>query len=348
MKKVSWLIVLSIAVLIITFNHASAQDSSDSFKPSVKTFYWLQAGYLNDETENTHPTFNFKRARFGIKGKVLENVGYHLMVEGIHNGVDPQLYQAWIDYHLHPLANIRIGQFKYPFGLEAKPGFVFWKFIDPSFVTGGIVNNLGRINDGDENGLFRDIGAMISGNYKIKDEYTAGYEMMIFNGNGILQTDNNDAKDFAIRGTFGSAYGTQIGLTYYHGQFYSNNNSRNYDENAIGLEFAMEYEIAERLVRVQGEYIMANYETAGDDIKPRGYYIYSTYYIIAEMLELSARYSFFEPNSDAATTIERVKTTLGGTYYLGKYQLIRVNYDIVEDDVTNDDNLLEILFQITL
>ncbi len=340
--------LIAIAILAITMNFASAQTSAKKFEPSVTTFYWLQSGYLNDETDGSDPTFQFKRARVGIKGKVLDNVGYHLMIEGIHNGLEPRLYQAWIDYYLHPLANVRIGQFKYPFGLEAKPGFVFWKFIDPSFVTGGIVNNLGRINTGDSNGLFRDIGAMVSGKHKINEDFTAGYEAMVFNGNGIWNTDNNSAKDFALRGILEAPYGTHLGLAYYMGQFFNNTDSTDYDESAIGLEFMMEYELAMRMLRVQGEYIMATYKTSGADIKPAGYYVYGTYYVLPEMVELGVRYAFFEPNSDAATTVERTKTTLGATYYLGKNQLIRLNYDIIDDDVTDADNLMTLLFQITL
>lgn len=348
MKTALKLTLAAIAILTITVNHSSAQTTGTKFKPSVKTFYWLQTGYLNNETDGSNPTFQFKRARFGIKGKVLENVGYHLMIEGIHDGVDPQLYQAWIDYYLHPLANIRIGQFKYPFGLEAKPGFVFWKFIDPSYVTSGIVNNLGRINTGDSNGLFRDIGAMISGKHKINDDFTAGYEFMVFNGNGILTTDNNSAKDFAFRGNLKAPYGLHFGVAYYMGKFFNSTDSTDYDENAIGIEFMMEHEVAQRMLRLQGEYIMATYETSSDDIKPQGYYVYGTYYVIPKMVELGVRYSFYEPNKDAATTVERTKTTLGATYYLGKNQLIRLNYDLIEDDVTNSDNIMTLLFQITL
>ena len=344
MKKLILTTAVTFAAVLIFANITSAESTTDDFKPTIKTFYWLQAGYYDNDLENGEPTFEFKRARFGIKGKVLKHVGYHLMIEGIHDGVDPRVYQAWIDYELHPLASVRVGQFKYPFGLEALPGFVWWKFIDPSLVTGGIVKELGRKNAADETGLFRDIGVQLSGNYKINENYTAKYQAMIMNGNGILKTDNNKAKDFAIRGQLFAPYGAQVGIAYFIGNFRNATDSLDYDESALGLEFMLENKLAGRPFRVQGEYITAVYETTSADLKPDGYYIYGTYCLYTSKLEAAIRYANYEPTS----SLTLKKTTAGLTWYIAKDQLIRLNVDSIDSDAADTEYKLNIIFQITL
>ena len=130
---------------------ASALAEDETQEPTYRPFLWVQPSFSNDEKDGKASTFHLKRTRFGTKGMVDERVGYDLMLEGIS---DPKVMQGWIDYILHPLYTIRVGQFKYPFGIEAYPGFIHWKFINPSFVTGGIVKELGRLDPGESSGLF--------------------------------------------------------------------------------------------------------------------------------------------------------------------------------------------------
>jgi hypothetical protein len=342
----------TLAFILAFFVLPKGEASDRNFQPTVKAFYWLQAGFLNDETEKSNPTFQFRRARFGLKGMVQEKIGYHLMVEGIHDGIDPKVYQAWITCKLHPLANIRVGQFKYPFGIEAYPGFVWWKFYNPSFVSGGIVKEMGRKGADDPSGLFRDIGVEVAGTYIINDHYTATYKFIMMNGNGINKTDNNDFKDVILHGILKAPYGIELGASCYMGRYEDNvdiidYDSVNYCEWAIGLDLTWKYKLLENDLRFQGELITADYETNGDDIKPWGYYIYGTYFVLPQV-EAGIRYDFYEPDKNAAVTVEKKRVTLLAGYHFAEDQQININYEIIDDDASDRDNLLTVLFQITL
>ena len=130
--------IFIMALMFVTVSKAVAQDVQ-KFEPTFTPFFWGQASVLNDESDGKILSFQLKRSRLGAKRMVHEKIGYHFMVEGLISSQETRLLQAWINYKLQPLANIRIGQFKYPFDIEAYPGVINWKFINNSFVTVGFV-----------------------------------------------------------------------------------------------------------------------------------------------------------------------------------------------------------------
>ena len=214
--------MLMIVAAIIANSPIHGQEEGKHFKPTLSPFFWGQAQMVNDETHGESSTFNFKRARFGAKGKLHENIRYHLMIEGLLKNPDGServtFLQGWAQYHISPLAEIKIGQFKYPFGYEAYPSFTTWKFINPSAVTVSVVKELGRKSPGSASGYFRDIGAQLGGVYKVTSDYSLEYKIMIFNGNGINNNDDNDQKDFVVNGVFELPAGISIGGSYYSGK----------------------------------------------------------------------------------------------------------------------------------
>lgn len=348
MKCKSLILTLVLVAVFLTagLTHVRAQKDCTKFKATYKPFYWLQAGFANEETEVENSTFQFRRARFGLKGMVCEKIGYHLMIEGIHGGFAPKVYQAWIDYEFSPLANIRVGQFKYPFGIEAYPGFIWWKFITPSYVTTGIVKELGRINLGDESGLLRDIGVQLSGIHEFNNDLSALYKVMLMNGNGINKTDNNDRKDIVVRGILQTP-GAKFGLSYYNGSFRPTFGPENYGEWALGGDFTWVHDVNDNVFRFQAELITASYETILDDIKPWGYYFYGTWTAIPGP-EIGLRFDFYEEDRNDEDLSERKRITLGAGYYFSKGNKVVINYELIDDDVYDTDNLLNAIFQIAL
>ena len=105
--------IFIMALMFLSTSKSVAQDVQ-KFEPTFTPFFWGQASVLNDETDGKNSSFQLKRSRIGAKGLVYEKIGYHFMVEGLISSQETKLLQAWIDYKLHGLANIRIGQFKYP------------------------------------------------------------------------------------------------------------------------------------------------------------------------------------------------------------------------------------------
>jgi len=328
------------AIFIVVGITTATAGAQDTFKPSVNTFFWLQVGMFNNEADDGRASFDFKRARFGIKGNVHPKISYHLMIEGAHKGDEFRLYQAWMTYHLHPLANIRVGQFKYPFTMDSYPGFVWWKFYNPSLGTIGIGKELGR-KSGTESGLFRDIGVELSGKYKFNDDYTGVYNLMIMNGNGILKSDNNDKKDFVGRVGIMAPHGIQAGAAVYFGQYRPDAGQIDYNESGISTYFKWDHNIKGYRFHLMGEYVMATNKTGGDDIEAEGYYGYATFFPVRE-LEFGGRYSHYEPDKNSAVAEESEEQMLLVAYYFDDGQKIMINYDL------DGDNYLTVVFQITL
>jgi hypothetical protein len=282
MHRLITLAILAALMISLPMTVSQAQDNTEesAFKPTVNTFLWLHTGFLNDETDNGKSTFQFKRARFGFNGKVDERIGYHLMIEGIHGGLDPRVYQAWIEYKLHPLASFRVGQFKYPFFIETYPCFVWWKFLNMSYVGSGVVRYMGRPTS-NEYGCCRDVGVQMSSNYKLNTKWTVMSKLMLMNGNGILQTDNNNDKDVVFRLGASGPIGISFGTAFYQGTYSSS--SHGFREVAVNVYFQWLHEINGREFRLQGEVVSADYETSGADIKPFGYYVYGTHFLTPEV-----------------------------------------------------------------
>lgn len=343
--------ILMIVAAIIANSHIHGQEEGKRFTPTFSPFFWGQAQMVNDETDGESSTFDFKRARFGAKGKLHENISYHLMIEGLLKNPDGServtFLQGWAQYHISPLAEIKIGQFKYPFGYEVYPSFTTWKFINPSAVTANVVKELGRKSAGSASGYFRDIGAQLGGVYKFNRNYSLEYKTMIFNGNGINKNDDNDQKDFVLNGVFKLPAGISISGSYYSGKFEQANGSAKVklDESALGIVFRWNNTLMNKPFQIQSEFISATYESNDSDVLPQGFYVYGAYFVTPH-IEIGVRYDEYEPNKNAAVTFKQEQTTLAASYYIQERQRISLNYEIKDGVGFDPHNILTAQFQL--
>ena len=213
-------------------------------------------------------------------------------------------------------------------------------------MTGGITKELGRKNTVESSGFFRDVGAQLGGVHKFNDSgYSVGYKVMLMNGNGILKTDNNEEKDIVLHTNLGAPLGINLGASYFKGTFENDVALGSFDETAFAFDFTWQHKLLAKDFRIQGEFMRANYKTAAEDIKPWGFYIYGTYFVIPKV-ELGLRYDYYDPNDKVTGGIDQKRVTLSAGYYVTKYQRINLNYEVREDDMKYTDNLLAAQFQI--
>lgn len=331
MKKL--LLLQLLFVLLISFIHINAQDKY----PTIKHQVWGQFLYNADQTEGTDNSFSINRLRLGAKGNVLPDIGYAFLFEAAGS---PKLLQAWIDYSLNNFVNIRIGQYKYPFGKESYVSATTWKFINPSFITNNFSKKLGR-----SGASFRDMGVQLSGKFNLSEDFQFVYKAMYLNGNGINTKDDNSSKDIVLHGDLITPLGLDLGLSFYNGSFYDVNLTEDYSESAIGVDLQWNGKVFGNNLRLQGEYITVTYETAGSDITPNGYYAYLIYNLLAK-LEAGIRYDSYNHNSDAAVELIDSRTTLSLGYYFGAKQRINLNYELVNmDSNPNKKDIVSIQFQ---
>jgi len=324
---------LVITTLFLLTYSSFAQESSGMKMPEFGAWFW--GSYQWDDTEGKVPQtkFGINSARLIIKGEFTKDVSYHVMTDfWTYEGLRPILMQAWVQYNTGKYAQFRVGQFKYPFGIEAYPALIKWKFMNPSYVTFGISKKLGK-----EGAFFRDIGAQVAGTAKISKTLSFFYKVMLMNGNGSNVFENNNSKDLVGNIGVKLPYNVVLGGSYFTGV---SGDSIDVNENG----FAVNVAVKDKKFTAQAEYMSAFYELTTGSEKPAGYYVYGTYMIFPK-IEVGVRYDSFDRNSNSSN-VSMNRTTISTAYYFNSINRIMLNYEIRNDDQTqNFGNLLSILFQ---
>jgi len=327
------------------FSIISAQNNEENKIPN----FTVQIGgtYFYDGTEGANPasTFALGFARLVANGKITKMLSYQIMTDlaGLSDAASGLatrrsiLKQAWVEYNLNKLANFRVGQFKYPFGLEAYGSVTKWKFIIPSYATIGISKRLGL-----EGSMFRDIGAQFSGTISGGKNVSIVYKAMVMNGNGPNILDNNSEKDFVANLAVKLPFNLSIAGSYFAGKTYDSDGA-GVDENAFSANIAVQ----NSRFTLQAEYLSAKNNYATKEVTPSGYYAYGTYKLFNN-LELGIRYDAYDKDT-AEDNNSKSRVTLMTGYYFSKLNRIMLNYSLRNDEANPDwGNTFWALFQIVL
>lgn len=188
-----------LAMLMIISGLTFAQDKVDR-TPKISGFVQtLYQANFNDEFELIDNTFRMRRVRMSLEGKLIENLSYKIQGDFVNS---PMLVDAYLKYKFNDALSIQAGQFKIPFTIESLINPVNLEIFD----YGEEIKMLCGYNDVSKTGkLGRDIGVMASGKlFKTEDNDGESfniieYQIGIFNGNGVNNTDNNNRKDIAGR-----------------------------------------------------------------------------------------------------------------------------------------------------
>jgi len=172
--------LLSIIFIFTLFATAVGQEKKEDKSSTIplKWGVWTVSSFSWDDTEDLTPAsqFSLNAARLIATGEPVENVSYHVMGDLASPNYSPRFMQAWVEYKPIKYLSIRGGQFKYPFGAEAYPALIYWKFFNPSYVTADIVKKLGYTG-----GLFRDIGVQFAGGYDMSKDLSLTYTVVLAN-----------------------------------------------------------------------------------------------------------------------------------------------------------------------
>ena len=130
--------------------HFTLGSGNGDFKLNISGY--IQTDYRfyeGGEDENNINTFDIRRSRLAASGNIFKNIKYKLQAD-FSDEVDT-LRDAYVDFNYTPVAVVRAGQFKVPFGYEQVTSSTTIDFIERS-VPGNFIATTSR-----------DIGVMLFG-----------------------------------------------------------------------------------------------------------------------------------------------------------------------------------------
>jgi phosphate-selective porin len=276
-----------------------------------------------------------RRARLNLSGRFLEEFNFRTELElagSLTNtsGFRAQMTDAYINWNRYDSANVRIGQFKTPFGFEQL-------YADPRLYTAerSLVND--RLTPG------RQIGVQVGGEaYYERFNYSLG----IFNGSGTNQNFNDNDK-FMTAG--------RVSVVPWSGRLLDNQSRWSVGLNAFrttdtslaqaadfgidstpatpakdniftgrrhGLGYDTQFELGP--FEVWGEYLRGTFEPLSRVPAARfqsdGWYEQASYYLILDKLQLVERIEVFDPSNLVNIGATR-SSVLGMNWYIKQHDL---------------------------
>lgn len=168
-----------------------AGQTTGTVKPGGKEPTLTLGGLLQVQSElgdrgdarfaSDNDRFYLRRARLNATGKFLEEFDFRLELDlagtlGNTSGLRAQMTDGYVTWNRYAKANVRVGQFKTPFGFEQL-------YSDPRLQT------LERSLANDRLTLGRQLGVQVQGDLADK---RASYSLGVFNGNGSNNNFNDD------------------------------------------------------------------------------------------------------------------------------------------------------------
>lgn len=309
----------------------------------------LQLQYASDESKGIpngtgSSTLFIRRAELYAKGSLQENLSYEFVYD-LSASTDP-VRDAFVDLKMIPMVDIRLGQFRIPFGIETQTSSKKLLFIDRMLITNpdneqtsskGLTSvKSGFVQE-------RDLGLRLSGR-PMTEPIGIDYAIAVINGSDKNTTDKNDKKEIVGRLGISLMKGLTIGGSGYFGKSPEKDTTgaftgENIQRNRMGAD--LEFRPMEPLL-VRTEYISGKDNT----VKFNGYYALIAYRLPINV-EPVARYEHLDPDTGKSNN-GITRTTLGVNYYLVGYTKVQVNYEIRDDKANSKvDNMALAQIQIS-
>jgi phosphate-selective porin OprO/OprP len=275
---------------------------------------------------------DLRRIRTTVNGQISNEWQYLLQVDFASS---PKTLDAFVRYSPFSFINFTAGQYKIPFSFENLCSSGKLIMIDRSQVVEALVARSGDVV-GNQNG--RDIGIKIDGSIINYDgHFLLDYSLGLFNGTGINNSDNNNAKDFCGRIVIYPFTGIELGTDYYNGYDIWGNSGKAQQRTRFGLEANIDI----KTVNVSMEYISGNDGT----IRRNGWYAQFSYFIISNVLQAAAKYDSYNSNIDiSGSTLTNY--TLGINYFVNKWIILQANYLLRREETNQKENdVLEVQLQ---
>lgn len=254
-----------------------------------------------------------------VGGNLTNNLSYFLMAEL----VNPLLHEFYLDWAPAKELKFRAGQFKVPFSLENQISLtnletVMYSRTISSLV--GMTDDVQKLQSGRNNGG-RDVGIQASGSLiPMERNDLIQYAVGVFQGSGIIASEQNNSKDFSGTVMLQPIKGFKIGGGAYFGEATYLNVGETVAKDHVRNRWAISSEYQSDRFNARAEWIMGN--DAG--ISKEGVYGIASYYFLPKKLNALARVDYFNKNKDFNQEV--FDYTVGLNYYFYPQCRFQVNY----------------------
>ena len=159
------------------------RSPDNKFQFKLRGYTQVDSRWLLDPNQGGDDTFLFRRVRPIFEGTVFENIDFRIMPDFANSTLT--LFDAYVNLKYVPQAQLEVGKFKPPVGLERLQSATAMMFIERAFPTLLVPS--------------RDIGGMV---WSELAEGLVTYQVGYFNGvrdGGTQDVDTDDGKDIAAR-----------------------------------------------------------------------------------------------------------------------------------------------------
>lgn len=336
--------LLSSFLFVFGLNLSQAQGCEDDPLPGAtdggipKKTTMTVFGYLQPEYKHTfyspsdESTLKFRRARFGLRGRINKSFSYYFMVEASDfiGGDDMFLMDAFVTYDKYEWAKVSVGSYKQPFSRELRTGCHSLTTIDRSIVVDQLVAPQ------------RDYGLMLLGG-STKTKFS--YMVALMNGRGLGVSDNNNRKDVVGRLTYRLADWLDVGGSFRYG--FPNDTE---DRTSFGVEAELSkwnFTLSTEYIYDEGDYNRA--AGGGCGVEPlelgeerAGAYVMLSYDINGEKRwEPVFKWEYFDQDTNLTALGYQEMMTFGLNYFPAKNVRFQFNYQYkTEKGITVDNDAL--------
>jgi hypothetical protein len=299
--------------------------------PAYRLTGFMEQNFTHEQEADPAAAFSLYRARVGVAGRLNDLISVNILAGALEPpNRSPQLVNAFLDFDIHPMFQLRTGQFLVPFGLEGPEPI----FLNPAIERSTVIRRMNYFR------MFRDVGIQASGS-----QNGFSYAIALINGTGANVAERIDPKDLIGRLGFQATDELDLGVSFHVGK--SPTPATEPDRFQLGVDATWRSDP----LLIRGEYILRKDEIPGSsDRNQHGGYVLAGYHFNDELQGIM-RLEMHRPDSDvdfgdSALTI----LTAGLNYYFQGNNRLSLNYEVRSDRRDNVDlgNLLTVQMQIVL
>lgn len=308
--------------------------STEQFAISLSNRLQVRLTAEDPDGGDSKASFRIRRAKTKLEGwAYTRNLTWELQL----NWADTanQLEDVNINYATSKALQVKVGQFKVPFGRQELTSSMNQQFVDRSIVSGEFAKG-------------RDVGVQLWGSVL---EERIDWRVGAFNGNGRgVSTNDNDAFQYDARITF-QPFGD---VKYSESDFESRAKplfaiAAQYEHNdragaTTGNDVSREVAGADVVFKYRGfsgfaEYFSrANDPELGASSTSTGWNAQAGYFVVRDRFEIAARYATLDP-SDLFAGNARTETGVAFNWFVRKHNLkLQTDVRSIDDEATGRTN----------